>query len=365
MTQRRSSRTARTGSRRSTAASPASRSGACATQPATSSLEIRSPSGPVQALISPRSTPPASIAVERDAERDLAARRLLAGPAHQRGEHRVAEQPLGRVLHPGVDDHRRQRGSSSTAPGASGTRPGCRMWAISSSPSTSRGPGREKYADGVDRDHAPRAQRRQLVGVGLGLLERALGVVAARHADDDVRPRGRDLLPRAGLRVLAGQAEEVDPAGVLDQLRRPVAGHEDGVEPLERGDGDRRRVAHREPHAVDPRRRGGDQVDGGVLGVGRPGQRADVAQHLAERGRVERDDRGRRVHPLGDRADVVVGDGADRAQRLGHDQVGRERLQHALVELVDRAALLGQLAHGAVDLVRRQPGADQVAGDPG
>ena len=36
-----------------------------------------------------------------------------------------------------------------------------------------------------------------------------------------------------------------------------------------------------------------------------------------------------------------------------------------LVELVDRAALLGELAHGAVDLVGREAGADHVARDLG
>ena len=64
---------------------------------------------------------------------------------------------------------------------------------------------------------------------------------------------------------------------------------------------------------------------------------------------------------LGD--DVVVGHRADRAQRLGDDQVRLQALQARLVELVDRPPLLGQLAHGAVDLGRRQPGPDDVARD--
>ena len=170
---------------------------------------------------------------------------------------------------------------------------------------------------------------------------------------------------RARLRALAGQPEEVDAARVLDQLRRPVAADEDRVEPLQRGDRDRRRVAHREPHAVDPAGGVGDQFDARVLGVGGLRERAHVAQHLAERVRVQGDHPRRRVDPLRDRAHVVIGHGADRAERLRHDQVRRERLQRMLVELVDRAALLGELANRAIDLVRRQPGADQVAGDPG
>ena len=221
--------------------------------------------------------------------------------------------------------------------------------------------GAGEVAGGVDRDDAAGAERRQLLGVRLGLLERALGVVAARHHDHDLRLRGPHLVPRSLLRVLAGPAEHVEPARVLDQLRRPVAGDEHRVEPLERSDRHRLGGAHREPHAVDPRRRVAHQIDAGVLGVGRLRERSHVAQHLAERVRVERDHLGLGIEPLGDRAHVVVRDRADGAQRLGDDQVGLQAPQGGLVELVDRAALLGQRAHGAVDLVRRQAGPDHVA----
>ena len=101
------------------------------------------------------------------------------------------------------------------------------------------------------------------------------------------------------------------------------------------------------------------------LRVGRLGERADVAEHLAERVRVERDHLRLGLDPLRDRDDVVVGDRADRAQRLRDDQVGLQLAQPRLVERVDRLALLGQLAHGAVDLAGLEPGADQVARDLG
>ena len=97
--------------------------------------------------------------------------------------------------------------------------------------------------------------------------------------------------------------------------------------------------------------------------VGRLGQHAHVAEHLAERVRVERDHLRLGVEPLGDRLDVLVGDRADRAQRLRDDQVGLQVAQRRLVELVDRAALLGELAHRAVDLGRLEPGPDHVARD--
>ena len=54
-----------------------------------------------------------------------------------------------------------------------------------------------------------------------------------------------------------------------------------------------------------------------------------------------------------ERRDLVVGDRADRAQRLGHDQVGLELAQQVGVELVDRLAGGGALAHGGVDLAPR------------
>src|SRR4051794_41422523 len=76
----------------------------------------------------------------------------------------------------------------------------------------------------VDRDDPPRARRPQLVAVAPRLLERALAVVSARHDDDDLGPRRGHDLPRRLLGVLAGEAEDVAPAGELDDLRRPMAG---------------------------------------------------------------------------------------------------------------------------------------------
>jgi hypothetical protein len=165
--------------------------------------------------------------------------------------------------------------------------------------------------------------------------------------------------------VLARQAEHVEAAGVLDQLRRPVAGDEHGVEPLERGDPHRLGRAHGEADAVDPGRGVLDEVDARVARVGRLGQRADVAEHLAERVRVEREHLRRRLEALRQRAHVVVRDGAHRAQRLGDDEVRLGAAHAVLVELVDGPALLGQLAHGAVDRRRRQARPDHVARDLG
>jgi hypothetical protein len=66
-----------------------------------------------------------------------------------------------------------------------------------------------------------------------------------------------------------------------------------------------------------------------------------------------------------DRDHVVVGDGAHGAQPLGDDQVGLELDQATRVELVDRLAALGPLAHGGVDLGRAQAAGQHVARDLG
>ena len=57
------------------------------------------------------------------------------------------------------------------------------------------------------------------------------------------------------------------PPAMLDELRGPVPGDEDRVEPLERGDRHALGPAHREAHGVDPRPLAGDEVQGGVARV--------------------------------------------------------------------------------------------------
>ena len=119
-----------------------------------------------------------------------------------------------------------------------------------------------------------------------------------------------DLLPAlAPLGVLARHAEHVEAAGVLDQLRRPVAGDVDGIEPLERGDA---RAARRSRTAsrtrVDPRvRRPATSATPASRRYGRVGERPHVAEHLAERARVKRDHPVRPVPraPLGDGVHVL------------------------------------------------------------
>jgi len=62
--------------------------------------------------------------------------------------------------------------------------------------------------------------------------------------------------------------------------------------------------------------------------------------------RVEGDDLGVACAQL---VDVVGGDGADRAEVLGQDQVGLQCLEQFAVDRVQRAAVADRLAYGLVD----------------
>ena len=79
---------------------------------------------------------------------------------------------------------------------------------------------------------------------------------------------------------------------------------------------------------------------------------ADVVEHLVEVVRVERDDPRPALQPGGHGDDVVIGDGAHLAERLGDDQVDVELRQRRLVEGVEMLALAGQPPDGGVDLAR-------------
>ena len=131
------------------------------------------------------------------------------------------------------------------------------------------------------------------------------------------------------LGLLAGEAEHVLAARVLDQLRRPVAGRVGRVEPFERDHARAPGAAHRQADAVDPLGGLADQVDGRVLGVCRLCDRSGIAENLSDRVRVKRDHHRLAVDLLRESADVVVGDGAHRAQRLRDDQVGLQLVQQS------------------------------------
>src|ERR1700716_3526890 len=90
--------------------------------------------------------------------------------------------------------------------------------------------------------------------------------------------------------MLTGEPENVLPPGVLDHLGRPVASRERGIKPLERGHANAPRAANGEPDAIDPRGCLADELDGRVLAIGGLGEGPRVAEHLAKRVGVQRDD---------------------------------------------------------------------------
>ena len=184
--------------------------------------------------------------------------------------------------------------SSSATPGASGHPRRVQDVREELEPVDQAGPGTREVRRGVDGDDAAGAQRRQMVGVGAGLLERARRVVAAGHDDHHLGLGRGDGLPVELLGVLAGQAEQVRAAGILDELRRPVTGDEQRIEPLERRHGTAARPADGEADTVDTPGAARDQRHRLVAPSGGLGDRADVGERLAERVRVQRDDPRRR-----------------------------------------------------------------------
>ena len=134
------------------------------------------------------------------------------------------------------------------------------------------------------------------------------------------------------------------------------------VEPLEGSDtgplGARDRVAHRaQSHAKLPA-----QTLAALADAGGDREPDEVVEDLVEGPGIERDHVGPAGQARGDRADVVVGDGADRAQRLGHDQVGLELEERSLVELVERLTATDEVAHPTVDLGGLEPLRNDAAG---
>ena len=132
------------------------------------------------------------------------------------------------------------------------------MWASSSSAVDQPRAGAREVGRGVDRDHRAAPERRELLArdarASRGRLRR---VIAARHHDHDLRLGRRERLPaRAPAEARRRSPSTSSPPGELDQLRRPVTGHEHRVQPLER----RRPAGRGLPRtarriAVDPRGR--------------------------------------------------------------------------------------------------------------
>ena len=72
---------------------------------------------------------------------------------------------------------------------------------------------------------------------------------------------------------------------------------------------------------------------------------------------LERDDRDIRVDATSDLVHLAVADGADVAQLLGQDQVGLDRRERLLIELIQRRAAVHRGRDAVVDVARRRVGA--------
>ena len=212
---------------------------------------------------------------------------------------------------------------------------------------------------GVHRDDPSCAERRELWRAP-GLRACARRVIAARHHDDHLRLGRGDLSQSIVCDGSPAQPEEVLASGVLDQLRRPVTGDEDRVEPLERGDRAAPRCRARRAHAVDapgcartsatPRHAAGR--------LRRPcATSPSVSPSVLGSSAITRCDGSSRGEPL----DLLIGDGADRAQRLRDDQVRLQR-RSALARRARRSIRRRSVRSrtGRVDLAALRP-AGQVS----
>ena len=104
----------------------------------------------------------------------------------------------------------------------------------------------------------------------------------------------------------------------------------------------------------------------GRLDAGRLAEADHVLEHLAEGARVLLEDAGPARQAGRDLDHVLVGDRADRADRLGDDQVRLQLGEQLLVELVERPPLGHRRLHRGVDLApRSSPARDRGAGQVG
>ena len=261
---------------------------------------------------------------------------------------------------------RRLLSVTARRPAAPGTRSGCSAWASHSRPSTSRGPGRENQAEASATTIRSAPSARELVRVGERLLVAALDVVAARRDDDDLA---------AARRATSSQERCSDGSpGRPSRSSPPAYSISCGTQwpPTKTGS------SH---SSITTRTRGASRTASRTRSMraaaswtrSTPASLASVAWASV------------RTSPstspsVCGSSETIVGTGSMRAaiartsstetaQTLHSAWVtirsGAQAAQAGLVELVDRAALLGQLAHRAVDLVGRQAGADHVAGDLG
>ena len=175
-----------------------------------------------------------------------------------------------------------------------------------------------------------------------GALRRRLGAEAARRDHDEVGCLRDHLVPRHRVGGPSRAAEHVRAARAVDHLRQPVAGAERRVDPLGEEHPATRQALHRARRELDRRPHlRHDRLP--ALGPAEPRREdANGPGDLVKRPRIERE------HLRTDRArrrELTARDGADRAEILRHDQIGRERLDQIGVDGVERGAVRERVAH--------------------
>ncbi len=156
-------------------------------------------------------------------------------------------------------------------------------------------------------------------------------------------------------------SEDFAATGDLHHLGDPVAGGVRWLEPLGDEHRSRRRAGHAPADGRDLRLHLGDDGASSCRYAEQVSERENALFDLGECARVEGDDLGVRCAQL---TEVVGGDGADRAEVLGQDQVGLERLEQVAVDRVQGASVADRFAHRLVDLEAGQAGrVDARGGD--
>ena len=181
------------------------------------------------------------------------------------------------------------------------------------------------------REYAPVAHGGQALPTLGEAFDRRLGyhafeVVATWHYHDHVGARFRDLLGRHPKRRLARAAQHILAAGLRHHLRHPVPAHVEWVEPFEaqhaRPRTRLRRLSFRSRPLAARALCEGLRL---ATPTGRFSHAANVVPDIGERMRRERQDT-RLLGKARECGRQIVGrGGADVAQILRHDQIGRNR----------------------------------------
>ena len=142
-----------------------------------------------------------------------------------------------------------------------------------------------------------------------------------------------------------------------------MAAEEGRVEPLEGDDGRVAPAPGRPFDRVEPRAQAVDQLPGARAAADALADVEDVGEDVLEACRIEREDLGAPDHRRDGVTDLSGRDGADGAELLGEEEVGRELGQALLVEGVEARAG-GELRRDrGVDLLRRHAGREGAAGE--